>query len=89
MPVDPDWPEVVMLDGKEVEVGYISAKSWPEVERSVVARVCSSFAEIDPEMVLRRDLYILSGILCPDWWISRTSARIEPELEARTREAGV
>lgn len=61
--VDPDWPEVVILEEREeVEVGCTSAKSWPDVERRVVNVVCRSFAAIEPEIVLRRDVYILSGI---------------------------
>lgn len=89
--VDPDWPEVVMLEDREeqVEVGYTSAKSWPEVERRVVDVVCRSFAAIEPEIVLRRDVYILFGILFPRLWMLRTVARMEPEVDARTREAEV
>ena len=50
--------------------------------------VCSNFADIEPEMVLTRDVNILSGIF---WWscMLRTLALMEPEVDARTRDAGV
>lgn len=52
----------MLEEREEVEVGYTSAKSWPDVERRVVNVVCRSFAAIEPEIVLRREVYILSGI---------------------------
>ena len=72
-----------------MKVGYISAESWPDSDKRYVDVVCRSFAAIEPEVVFRRDAYILSGILFPTLWMPRTVARIEPELDVRTREAGV
>lgn len=72
-------------------MGYISADIRPEAERRAVDVVCSSFADIEPETVLRRDVYILSGIVLPGWycWMLSTLAWMEPEVDARTRDAGV
>lgn len=71
-----------------MEVGYISAESWPDTEKRTVEVVCRRFAAIEPEVVFRRDAYILSGIVFPTSWVPRTVARIEPEVDVRTREAG-
>lgn len=73
----------------EVEVGYISAQSWPDIEKRSVEVLCKRFAAIEPEAVFRRDAYILFGIVFPTSWMPRTVARIEPEVDVRTREAGV
>lgn len=72
-----------------MEVGYISAESWPDTERRCVEVVCRRFAAIEPEVVFRRDAYILSGIVFSTLSMPRTVARIEPEVDVRTREAGV
>lgn len=68
-------------------MGYISAESWPDVEERNVDVVCRSFAAIEPEIVFRRDAYVLSGILFLRLWMLRTVARMEPEVDERTREA--
>lgn len=72
-----------------MEVGYISAETWPDTERRNVEVVCRRFAAIEPEVVFRRDAYILSGIIFSTLWMPSTVARIEPEVDVRTREAGV